>query len=171
MTLNLESLLKATVDAGGSDLHLSTGEPPLIRLRGKMLRSQAEPLVEDQARELVYSVMSDDQRRAFEQGAEIDFAFEIPGLARFRANVFRQRRGVSAVYRVIVAKIRTLDELGTPPILRELAMRAFNAFWTAHQPGLKPTAGYPVDARRFRAEIATKLDELAIDSHLLWRCR
>ena len=123
MTLNLESLLKATVDAGGSDLHLSTGEPPLIRLRGKMLRSQAEPLVEDQARELVYSVMSDDQRRAFEQGAEIDFAFEIPGLARFRANVFRQRRGVSAVYRVIVAKIRTLDELGTPPILRELAMR------------------------------------------------
>ncbi len=123
MTLTLESLLQATLEAGGSDLHLSTGQPPLIRLRGRMVRSQADPLVEDVARDLVYSAMSEDQRRAFERGAEVDFAFELPGLARFRANVFRQRRGISAVYRVIVAKIRTLDELGTPPILRELAMR------------------------------------------------
>ncbi len=123
MTLNLESLLQATLEAGGSDLHLSTGQPPLIRLRGRMVRSQAEPLVEDVARDLVYSAMSEDQRRAFERGAEVDFAFELPGIARFRANVFRQRRGISAVYRVIVAKIRTLEELGTPPILRELAMR------------------------------------------------
>ena len=123
MTLTLESLLQATLEAGGSDLHLSTGQPPLIRLRGRMVRSQADPLVEDVARDLVYSAMSEDQRRAFERGAEVDFAFELPGLARFRANVFRQRRGISAVYRVIVAKIRTLEELGTPPILRELAMR------------------------------------------------
>jgi len=123
MTLDLQSLLKATVDAGGSDLHLSTGQPPLIRLRGQMLRSQAEALVEDQARDLVYSVMSEEQRGSFEEGAECDFAFEVPGLARFRANVFRQRRGISAVYRVIATRIRTLEELGTPPILRELAMR------------------------------------------------
>ena len=119
MTLDLPSLLKATLEAGGSDLHLATGQPPLVRLRGKMIRSQAPPLAEAQARDLVYSVMSEEQRRSFEDGAEIDFAFELPGLARFRANVFRQRHGVSAVYRVIISRIRTLEELGTPPILRD----------------------------------------------------
>jgi len=123
MTLDLQALLKATLEAGGSDLHLSTGQPPLIRLRGRMVRSQAPPLEPEQAKDLIYSVMSEEHRRAFESGAELDFAFELPGLARFRANVFRQRYGMSAVYRVIIAKIRTLDDLGTPPILRELAMR------------------------------------------------
>ncbi|HEU4725301.1 MAG TPA: ATPase, T2SS/T4P/T4SS family, partial [Candidatus Eisenbacteria bacterium] len=123
MTLDLPALLKATLEAGGSDLHLATGQPPLVRLRGKMVRSQAPPLADAQARDLIFSVMTDDHRRAFDAGSEIDFAFELPGLARFRANVFRQRHGISAVYRVIITKIRTLDELGTPPILRELAMK------------------------------------------------
>ncbi len=123
MTLDLQALLKATLEAGGSDLHLATGQPPLIRLRGKMVRSQAAPLDNEGARNLVFSVMSEGHRKVFESGAEVDFAFELPGLARFRANVFRQRHGISAVYRVIVTKIRTLDDLGAPPILRELCMR------------------------------------------------
>ena len=123
MTLDLTTLLKATLDAGGSDLHLSTGQPPLVRLRGKMVRSQSAPLQPEQSRDLVYSVMTEEQRRNFEAGAEVDFAFEVPGLARFRANIFRQRYGISAVYRVIVSRIPTLDELNAPPILRELAMR------------------------------------------------
>src|SRR5262245_61271911 len=123
MTLDLQALLKATLEAGASDLHLATGQPPLIRLRGRMVRSQAGPLEPDQARDLVYSVMSEEQVRTFEAGNDVDFAFELPGLARFRANVFRQRFGVSAVYRVIITKIRTLEELGTPPILREMAMK------------------------------------------------
>jgi twitching motility protein PilT len=123
MSLDLQALLKATLDAGGSDLHLATGQPPLIRLRGKMVRSQAAPLDTESARNLVFSAMSEGHRKAFESGAEVDFAFELPGLARFRANVFRQRHGISAVYRVIVTKIRTLEELGAPPILRELCMR------------------------------------------------
>ncbi|HSQ60266.1 MAG TPA: type IV pilus twitching motility protein PilT [Acidobacteriota bacterium] len=123
MSLDLHSLLKATMDAGASDLHLATGQPPLIRHRGNMVRSQATPLDGDQARDLIYSVMSDEHRRAFERGLEVDFAFEIPGVARFRANVFRQRHGISAVYRVIVTKIRTLEELHAPPILRDLAMK------------------------------------------------
>ena len=123
MSLDLQSLLKATLDAGGSDLHLATGQPPLIRLRGKMVRSQAAPLDLESAKSLIFSAMSEGHRKAFESGAEVDFAFELPGLARFRANVFRQRHGISAVYRVIVTKIRTLEELGTPPILRELCMK------------------------------------------------
>jgi len=123
MTLDLTTLLKATLDAGGSDLHLSTGQPPLVRLRGRMVRSQSAPLQEEQSRDLVYSVMTEEQRRSFEAGAEVDFAFEVPGLARFRANIFRQRHGISAVYRVIVSRIPTLDELDAPQILRELAMR------------------------------------------------
>jgi len=123
MTLDLHSLLKATLDAGGSDLHLSTGQPPLIRLRGHMVRSQAPALDAESAREIIYSAMSEEHRQAFEANSELDFAFELPGLARFRANVFRQRRGISAVYRVIIAKIRTLDDLGAPQVLRDLAMR------------------------------------------------
>jgi len=123
MTLELPTLLKATLDAGASDLHLSTGQPPLIRLRGKMVRSQAAALNEDEARAIIYSVMSEDLRKAHERGAEVDFAFELPGISRFRANVFRQRLGVSAVYRVIASTVPSLEQLGTPPVLRELAMK------------------------------------------------
>ena len=123
MSLDLQSLLKATLDAGASDLHLSTGQPPMIRLRGRMVKSQAPALDADNARDIIYSVMSEEHRRQFEDTNELDFAFELPGMARFRANVFRQRHGISAVYRVIITKIRTLDELGTPPVLRELALK------------------------------------------------
>jgi twitching motility protein PilT len=123
MTLDLLSLLKATLDAGASDLHLSTGQPPLIRLRGKMIRSQAAALDDEQARAIVFAVMTEDQRRAYERGAEVDFAFEQEGIGRFRANIFRQRRGISAVYRVIASKVPTLEQLGSPPVLRSLAMK------------------------------------------------
>ena len=98
MTLDLTTLLKATLDAGGSDLHLSTGQPPMVRLRGQMVRSQSAPLQEAQSRDLVYSVMTEEQRRSFEAGAEVDFAFQVPGLARFRANIFRQRHEIGRAH-------------------------------------------------------------------------
>ena len=120
---DVNTLLKATVESGASDLHVSAGMPPMIRLRGDMVRSQAPPLSDADARGMLSTLMNDAQRREFQERREIDFAFELPGLSRFRANIFEQRRGIGGVFRVIATKIRTLDELGTPRILRDLAMK------------------------------------------------
>jgi twitching motility protein PilT len=123
MPLDVKTLLQATVESGASDLHISSGMPPMIRLRGDMVRSQSPALSDADARALLYTLMNDGQRKLFEERREIDFAFEIEGLSRFRANIFEQRRGIGGVFRVIATKIRTLEELGTPKILRELALR------------------------------------------------
>ena len=123
MPLDIQTLLKATVEAGASDLHISAGMPPLIRLRGEMVRSQAPAQSNDEARAMLYTLMSEAQRREFEARHDIDFAFEVPGLSRFRANIFEQRRGIGGVFRVIATKIRTLEELNTPAVLKDLAMR------------------------------------------------
>jgi len=123
MPLDIQTLLKATVDAGASDLHISAGMPPMIRLRGEMVRSQAPAQSNDEARAMLNTLMNEAQRREFEAHHEIDFAFEVPGLSRFRANIFEQRRGIGGVFRVIATKIRTLEELNTPAILKDLVMR------------------------------------------------
>jgi twitching motility protein PilT len=120
---DVRTLLQATVESGASDLHVSAGMPPMIRVRGDMVRSQAPPLSDSDARAMLATLMNDAQKKEFQQRREIDFAFELPGLCRFRANIFEQRRGIGGVFRVITTKIRTLDELGTPKILRDLAMR------------------------------------------------
>jgi len=123
MPLDIQTLLKATVDAGASDLHVSAGMPPMIRLRGEMVRSQAPAQSNDEARTMLYTLMSEGQRKEFEKSHDIDFAFEVPGLSRFRANIFEQRRGIGGVFRVIATKIRTLEELNTPAVLKDLVMR------------------------------------------------
>jgi twitching motility protein PilT len=120
---DVRTLLQATVESGASDLHVSAGMPPMIRVRGDMVRSQAPPLSDSDARTMLATLMNEGQKKEFQQRREIDFAFELPGLCRFRANIFEQRRGIGGVFRVITTKIRTLDELGTPKILRDLAMR------------------------------------------------
>ena len=123
MPQTIASLLTSTRDAGASDLHLSAGMPPLVRMRGEMVRANLPALSADETRTMLYEIMSPDQRAHFETHNEIDFGFEIPEVARFRANVFTQRRGPGAVFRVIPTKIRTLEELGCPPVLREMAMK------------------------------------------------
>ena len=123
MPLDAKTLLQATVESGASDLHISAAMPPMIRQRGDMVRSQAPPLSDAEARALLYELMTETQRKEFEARREIDFAFEVPGLSRFRANIFEQRRGIGGVFRVIATKIRTLDDLGAPKILRELSMK------------------------------------------------
>ena len=120
---DVKTLLQATVESGASDLHVSAGMPPMIRVRGDMVRSQAPPLPDAEARAMLSTLMNDAQKKEFQERREIDFAFELPGLCRFRANIFEQRRGIGGVFRVIATKIRTLDELGTPRILRDLAMK------------------------------------------------
>jgi twitching motility protein PilT len=123
MAMDIQTLLRATVEAGASDLHMSAGMPPLIRVRGDMVRSPAPPLSDADARIMLQTLMSDEQRKEFQTKRDIDFAFELPGLCRFRANIFEQRRGIGGVFRVIATKIKTLEELGTPRVLKDLSMK------------------------------------------------
>src|SRR6267142_803032 len=110
MPLDIKTLLQATVEAGASDLHVSSGMPPLIRVRGDMVRSPAPALTDADARAMLHTLMSEEQRKEFLTRRDIDFAFELPGLCRFRANIFEQRRGIGGVFRVIATKIKTLEE-------------------------------------------------------------
>jgi twitching motility protein PilT len=123
MAMDIQTLLRATVEAGASDLHVSAGMPPLIRVRGDMVRSPAPALLDADARIMLQTLMSDEQRKEFLTKRDIDFAFELPGLCRFRANIFEQRRGIGGVFRVIATKIKTLEELGTPRVLKDLSMK------------------------------------------------
>ncbi|MDQ1348812.1 MAG: twitching motility protein PilT [Acidobacteriota bacterium] len=117
----LPELLKTTVDAGGSDLHIATNTPPQVRVNGKLQRLPMPELGAAETKSLVYSVLTDAQKKRFEEALELDFSFGIRGIARFRCNVFNQRGAVGAVYRLIPETIKGFDELGLPPILAQLA--------------------------------------------------
>jgi twitching motility protein PilT len=123
MAADLRALLKAIVDAKASDLHLSVGAPPIARMRGDMVAFQAPPLDANETRDALYQLIDEAQRIHFEEHHELDFAFEIPGLSRFRANFFEQRRGPAAVFRVIASTVPTLESLNPPAVLRELASK------------------------------------------------
>jgi twitching motility protein PilT len=119
----LPELLKTTVDMNGSDLHLATGTPPQVRVNGELCRLPLPDLSPADTRQLVYSVLTDNQKKRFEESMELDFSFGIRGLARFRCNVFSQRGAVGAVYRLIPEKIRPFGELGLPQVLSTLSER------------------------------------------------
>src|SRR5438046_8141472 len=119
----LPDLLKTTVEMNGSDLHIATDTPPQIRVNGDLRRLPLPALTPADTKQLVYSVLTDSQKKRFEESMELDFSFGIRGLARFRCNVFNQRGAVGAVYRVIPEKIRSLQDLSLPPVLGTLADR------------------------------------------------
>src|SRR3954462_8374859 len=119
----LPELLQTLVDVNGSDLHLTTQTPPQIRVHGKLQMLDLPPLGPAETKGLAYSVLTDSQKKRFEETLELDFSFGIRGLARFRCNVFNQRGAVAAVYRVIPEQIKSFDELGLPPVLASLADR------------------------------------------------
>src|SRR5918999_485497 len=119
----LPELLKATVDLGGSDLHITTNTPPQVRVHGHLQRLDGPELTAAETKQLAYSVLTDAQKKRFEESLELDFSFGIKGLARFRCNMFNQRGAVAAVYRLIPEKIRGFDELNLPPVLANLAER------------------------------------------------
>jgi twitching motility protein PilT len=119
----LPELLKMTVELDGSDLHIATETPPQVRVHGELQRLQLPLMNAAETKQLVYSVLTDAQKKRFEESMELDFSFGIRGLARFRCNVFQQRGAVGAVYRLIPEKIRTFGELGLPPVLTNLADR------------------------------------------------
>ena len=118
--MDIAELLAFSVKNKASDLHLSAGLPPMIRVDGDVRRINIPPLESKQVHALIYDIMSDKQRRDFEEFLETDFSFEIPNLARFRVNAFNHNRGYGAVFRTIPSQILTLDELGCPPIFREM---------------------------------------------------
>jgi twitching motility protein PilT len=117
----LPELLKTLVENEGSDLHIATNTPPQIRVHGHLRRLELPDLQPADSKQLVYSVLTDSQKKRFEESNELDFSFGIRGLARFRCNVFSQRGAVGAVYRVIPEKIRSLQDLQLPPVLGTLA--------------------------------------------------
>ena len=119
----LPELLKTLVEKDGSDLHISTSTPPQIRVHGHLERLPLPELGPAEAKQLVYSVLTDAQKKRFEETQELDFSFGIKGLARFRCNVFSQRGATSAVYRLIPDKMRSFSDLGLPAVIAKLAER------------------------------------------------
>ena len=121
--MDITQLLAFSVKNKASDLHLSAGLPPMIRVHGDVRRINVDPLDHKQVHGMVYDIMNDSQRKAYEEVLECDFSFEIQGLARFRVNAFNQNRGAGAVFRTIPSKILTLEQLNTPKIFAELSLK------------------------------------------------
>ena len=120
--MDITQLLAFSVKNKASDLHLSSGLPPMIRVHGDVRRINVDPLEHKQVHDMVYDIMNDAQRKAYEETLECDFSFEIQGLARFRVNAFNQNRGAGAVFRNIPSTIISLDDLQAPKIFRDLCM-------------------------------------------------
>jgi twitching motility protein PilT len=121
--MDITLLLAFAVKNKASDLHLSAGLPPMIRVNGDVRRINVEPLDHMQVRDMVYDIMNDGQRKHYEETLDCDFSFEIQGLSRFRVNAFNQHRGAGAVFRTIPSKILTLEQLNAPKIFAELALK------------------------------------------------
>ena len=120
--MDIAELLAFAVKNNASDLHLSSGLPPMIRVHGDVRRINLPPMDHRQVHGMIYDIMSDAQRKEYEDRLECDFSFAIPGLARFRVNAFVQQRGAGAVLRTIPSKVLTLEELGAPKIFSQIAM-------------------------------------------------
>jgi len=118
--VDINELLAFSVSNKASDLHLSAGLPPIIRVDGEMRRLNVEPLDHNQVHSLIFSIMNDHQRKDYEENLECDFSFEIKDLSRFRVNAFVQNRGAAAVLRTIPSEILTLDQLGAPEIFKQI---------------------------------------------------
>jgi twitching motility protein PilT len=113
-------LLRFAMERRASDLHISAGEPPMVRIHGDLVRIDHPPLVADDTHRLIFEVMNDNQRRQFQEHLEVDFAYTLGAGARFRVNAFMHQRGEAAVFRQIPETVPQLDSLGLPPVLRTL---------------------------------------------------
>ncbi|PMR67767.1 type IV pilus twitching motility protein PilT [Halomonas heilongjiangensis] len=120
--MDITELLAFSAKQNASDLHLSAGLPPMIRVDGDIRRLNVPAMEDREVRKLIYDIMADRQRRDYEEFYETDFSFEVPGVSRFRVNVFNQVRGAGAVFRTIPSEVLTLDDLGMGDVFRRLAM-------------------------------------------------
>jgi len=120
--MDITELLAFSAKQGASDLHLSAGLPPMIRVDGDVRRINLPALDHKEVHRLIYDIMNDKQRKDYEEFFETDFSFEVPGVARFRVNVFNQNRGAGAVFRTIPSKVLTLEELGMGQVFKDISM-------------------------------------------------
>lgn len=118
--MDITELLAFSVKNNASDLHLSAGLPPMIRVDGEVKRINLPAMDHKEVHQLIYDIMNDKQRRDYEEMLETDFSFEVPGLARFRVNAFNQNRGAGAVFRTIPSKVLTMDQLGLSQIFKDI---------------------------------------------------
>jgi len=121
--VHVDDLLYLLMERKGSDLHLCVGSPPVIRVHGEMQTTDFEKITPTKMQELIYSILTDDRIAEYEEQYELDFAYGVPGLSRFRVNVHRQRGTLGAVFRAVPMDPPTLDELGMPPVLKQLTQR------------------------------------------------
>jgi twitching motility protein PilT len=121
--VELKNLLEVLIEKKASDLHITTGSPPVVRVDGQLVRLNTEPLNATETKRLCYSVLTDAQRHRFEEESELDFSFGIKGLSRFRGNIYVQRGAVAGAFRTIPYEILSFEKLGIPPIIDELLAR------------------------------------------------
>ncbi|MBI3783103.1 MAG: PilT/PilU family type 4a pilus ATPase, partial [Deltaproteobacteria bacterium] len=121
--MDITQLLTFAQREGASDVHLSSSEPPMVRMHGDMKRIEHPPLSAEEVHNMVFDIMSDAVRKIFQETNDVDFSFELGDIARFRVNVFRTRKGEGAVFRTIPTKVMTLEDLGLPPIIREICQK------------------------------------------------
>ncbi|WP_144821333.1 type IV pilus twitching motility protein PilT [Marinobacter piscensis] len=119
--MDITELLAFSAKQGASDLHLSAGLPPMIRVDGDVRRINLPPLEHKEVHGLIYDIMNDKQRKDYEEFLETDFSFEVPGVARFRVNAFNQNRGAGAVFRTIPSKVLTMEDLGMGQVFQDIA--------------------------------------------------
>src|SRR5919198_3393886 len=119
---SIDELLEHMVERNASDLHVTTGTPPAIRVRGEVERlHDFDALTAEETQQLLYRILSSEQQKLLEVNRQLDFSYSVPGLARFRVNTYFQRESIGAAFRMIPAAIRSLEQLGIPPALYELA--------------------------------------------------
>ena len=121
--VNLHQLLRAMIDKGASDMHITTGAPPLLRIDGAIVPLKLPPLSPVETKQLCYSVLTEEQKIQFEKNKELDLSFGVKNLSRFRANIFLQRGAVSGAFRAIPFKILSFEELGLPPVIADLTSK------------------------------------------------
>jgi len=118
----IDTYFKFMKEQDASDLHLSTGNQPMLRIHGELVRVDSPPLENDDLKALVYEIAPEQKIKVFEETGDVDFGYEYPGFARYRANFLNQKNGIAAVFRLIPSKVLTLEELGLPPVLKRFAM-------------------------------------------------
>jgi twitching motility protein PilT len=118
----IDSFFKFMHEQNASDLHLSTGNQPMLRIHGELIRVDAPPLENDDLKALIYEIAPETKIKSFEETGDVDFGYEYPGFARYRANFLNQKNGIAAVFRIIPSKILTVEDLGLPPVLKKFAM-------------------------------------------------
>ncbi len=121
--LEIQELLQLVFDRAASDLHLKAGQPPIIRVAGKLIKSTLSPLTKDEVQRLIFSIITSEQRKQLEQTYELDCSFGLDGIGRFRVNVYKDRGAYAAALRVVASRIPSLDELNLPPIVKEITQK------------------------------------------------